>query len=477
MSNHPQRPRCFIAIPSGKHPPADGERLRIDFDAIREHIAAAAEAAGLEPARADFEPAGGFIEKWMIEQLIVAEYVIADLTLANRSVFYEVGVRHGTNAHTTLLLCADAFLAGLPFDVRSPQVIAYKLAESGVLLDDDAKKLRDEIRKRLSLARAGQLSVDNLITQVTAWKTSPVAHSKADVFLQRLEFTGALGERISAAKNTKSREAAIAVLAKIEAELIPLPSDVTQVYTALIGVFLAYREKKAYDRMVALFERFPKELQDAAIAREQCALALNRLAEQAYEQNNASQAEDLRRKALDLLDLIPSEDVTSETYGIRGRIYKGWHDAVAKSAAPADHDRASDTLQQAIRAYQNGFCQDLRDCYPGVNAVTLRLLRNEEEDRKELASLIPMVRFSVSVAPPPANKEEEYWQTATKLELATADRDWESAKQHLTHLLELDAQKWMFETTALNLNRQKQAFAADAEAVAQLKSIVAALQG
>jgi hypothetical protein len=227
--------------------------------------------------------------------------------------------------------------------------------------------------------------------------------------------------------------------------------------------------------MVDLFNLFPKELKQTAVAREQYALALNRLAENEAGSGNVDRAEELRKSALATLDEIPAESVTSETFGIRGRIYKGSHDTLCEAANNTESPRSRAMLTKAIETYEQGFRTDLRDYYPGVNAVTLRLLRNSEEDRTVLKSLVSVVRFSVSVAPPPKNEVEKYWQTATKLELASADNDWDSVDKHVTDLLAIDAKGWMHETTQKNLRLQQKAFAKNGDAVAQIESIVAAL--
>lgn len=467
------RPLCFIAMPFGARTAEGG--VTIDFDRVHRFLHEGAEAAGLEAIRADFEPGGGFIHKPMLERLLVAEYVVADLTLANPNVLYEVGVRHGASARATLLLCAEAFVGKLPFDFKPLRMVPYALAGDGSLRDDAGKALADEVRDRLTQARAGQLPIDNPILQITAWKPGgSIEHSKTDVFLQRLQFTGDLGERIKGALLIPNRDEAVARLAAIEAEVVGLPPDVSQVHTALVGVFLGYREKKAYDRMTALFSRFPTELKQTAVAREQYALALNRLAEAAAQDGKLEDAEGLRARGMAALDDIPSASVTSETHGIRGRIYKGWHDAIR--ATGGAHDvRAEALLQKAIETYEEGFRADLRDSYPGVNAVTLRLLRGTDEDQAVLKTLVPVVRYSVSSASPPKNNDERYWQTATQLELATADRDWTAARKHLMELLGIPVAGWLRETTNANLKRQQEAFAGDAAAVAEIGAIVAAL--
>jgi hypothetical protein len=311
--------------------------------------------------------------------------------------------------------------------------------------------------------------------QITAWKPAgSIEHSKTDVFLQRLQFTGELGERIKAALLIHNNDQAVARLAGIEAEVIALPPEVSQVHTALLGVYLGYRERKAYDRMASLFERFPTELRQTAVAIEQYALALNRLAEGVAKAGEPDEAELLRKHAIAALNEIPAASVTSETYGIRGRIFKGWHDAIS-AASDKNDPRAEAMLQRAIETYEQGFRADLRDYYPGVNAVTLRLLRGKDEDRAALRTLVPVVRFSVSAAPTPKNDEEQYWQTATKLELATADKDWKAARQHLTDLLGIQVAGWLRETTAANLERQKEAFEDDASAAAEISKISTAL--
>ena len=460
---------CFIAMPFGTRA-ADGG-MKIDFDRVHQFIYDGAKTAGLDAIRADFEPAGGLIHKPMFERLLVAEYVVADLTLANPNVTYEVGVRHGASARATLLLCAEPLVKELPFDFKPLRMVSYALGEDGTLTDDAGRQLTAVVADRLKQARSGQLPVDNPIMQITAWKPAgSIEHSKTDVFLQRLEFTGELGERIKAALLIQNAGEAIARLAEIESEIVGLPPDVSQVHTALLGVYLGYREKKAYDRMAALFKRFPKELQQTAVAREQYALALNRLAENAAKAERASEADQLRTEAIAAVDEIPQPSVTSETYGIRGRIYKGWHDAL-----PQGDLRAEAMLQQAIETYEQGFRADIRDTFPGINAVTLRLLRGTDADRDVLKTLIPVVRYSIASAPTPKNNDERYWQTATKLELATADRDWGAARKHLTDLLGIQVAGWLHETTVGNLERQKRAFSGDENAVNELGRIVAAL--
>ena len=62
----------------------------------------AIEGCDLEALRGDEEHTGGIIHSAMFARLLLAEFVVADLTLANANVFYELGIRHTAKPFTTV---------------------------------------------------------------------------------------------------------------------------------------------------------------------------------------------------------------------------------------------------------------------------------------------------------------------------------------------------------------------------------------
>src|SRR5271155_3251593 len=89
--------RAFVIMPFGEKKAPDG--TAIDFDAVyRDLFAPAIAAAGLMPHRADADRRGGSIHLDMFQDLLLAEFVVADLTLDNPNVWYEIGVRHALRA-------------------------------------------------------------------------------------------------------------------------------------------------------------------------------------------------------------------------------------------------------------------------------------------------------------------------------------------------------------------------------------------
>src|ERR1700719_3060294 len=53
--------------------------------------------------RRSSDRSAGMIHKAMFERLILSEYAIADLTILNANVYYELGVRHAARPQTTVL--------------------------------------------------------------------------------------------------------------------------------------------------------------------------------------------------------------------------------------------------------------------------------------------------------------------------------------------------------------------------------------
>src|SRR5689334_11811426 len=68
---------------------------------------------------------GGSIHLAMFQDLLRAEFVIADLTLDNPNVWYEIGVRHALRAGGAVL--TYALRDRLPFDIAGQRMQRYTL--------------------------------------------------------------------------------------------------------------------------------------------------------------------------------------------------------------------------------------------------------------------------------------------------------------------------------------------------------------
>ena len=124
--------RAFVIMPFGEKKAPDG--TAIDFDPVYQDLfAPAVVAAGLMPHRADADRRGGSIHLDMFQDLLLAEFVVADLTLDNPNVWYEIGVRHALRAGGAVL--TYALRDRLPFDIAGQRMQRYTL--KGGRLDPD----------------------------------------------------------------------------------------------------------------------------------------------------------------------------------------------------------------------------------------------------------------------------------------------------------------------------------------------------
>ncbi len=136
---------------------------------------------------------------------------------------------------------------------------------------------------------------------------------------------------------------------------------------------------------------------------------------------------------------------SAETYGLLGRVYKDRFNA-SKEDSPA----RTGYLDKAINAYTKGFEAEPMDYYPGVNAITLLVLKNDPASRTEIDRLLPLVTFAVLRQG--GAESNDYWTLATVLELSLVGGDRMLAGKVLPRLLATDAKKWMFKTTLGNLD-------------------------
>lgn len=139
---------AFIVMPFGRKQGKDGRW--IDFDTIYYTlIKPAVEAAGFESFRADEETVTGDILTDMLQELLLADLVIADLSIDNANVFYEIGIRHALRKRGVVhIQCGRAYL---PYDIFNVRTLAYHCNENGQpdldYLEKDKQALTNMIQK------------------------------------------------------------------------------------------------------------------------------------------------------------------------------------------------------------------------------------------------------------------------------------------------------------------------------------------
>ena len=414
-------PLCFVLMPFGTKRATDG--TAVNFDRVyAELFAPAIRGADMEPIRADEEQAGGLIHTPMFERLVLCEYALADLTTANANVFYELGVRHAARPWSTVLAYAEG-LGQLPFDVAPLRALPYRVAADGGPADAGAGGAK--ITERLKSAR--ERAVDSPLYELLQ-DYPKVAHEKTDVFRKQVQVSEQHKKEIERRRRLKPEGEAARALREYESTLGAL-ADVEA--AVLVSLFLAYRDVKAYGEMLRLGEAMPAPLRETVLVREQYAFALNR-------EGRGEDAEAV------LKGLLKARGPSSETYGLLGRVYKVRYDAARKAGEAAI---AGVWLDRAIDAYRKGFEADLRDDYPGVNAVTLMAIRNRADPG--LAELLPVVRYAARQRV--VQGTAGYWGHATLFELAVIAGDEAGARAELAEALAERPEPWMKETTVKNL--------------------------
>jgi tetratricopeptide (TPR) repeat protein len=427
---------CFVDMPFGQKPDLKSGVV-VDFDQIyNEAIKPAIDECGLEALRGDEEQTGGIIHSAMFARLLLAEFVVADLTLANANVFYELGIRHTAKPFTTVPIFAN--ISALPFDVALVRAVGYQL-ENGRLTETSAQKLKTDLAKRLCDAIVGATMDDSPLFQlIPKFPGIDLPEEVTETFKDRIRQAEEFREILSSARAQSTLREKREALLRIRRDLGDLK---TVQRSVLIELMFSFRDAEAFEELIALYDAFPDYLKDYFVAKQQFALALNR----------RNQSGD-REKALRILDeLLKNRGPDSETLGIKGRIHKD----IYKQAAQAKKITAIAALDDAISAYTKGFEADPRDYYPGVNAINLLIQKGDAEALKEVQRLLPLVSFAV--ARRGGASSSDYWDLATVLELACIGENWATANQVLPKAILVATDSFKTATTLGNLRLLKQA--------------------
>src|SRR3954452_9885628 len=126
--------RAFIIRPFGV-------KNDMDFDAVEKTlIGPALDRLGVTGRTTGEIVDQGNIRTDMFQMLLTADLVVADVSIHNANVFYELGVRHSLRErHTFMISCkADR----LPFDLQTDRYFTYKKEAPAESLDNLVGALR-----------------------------------------------------------------------------------------------------------------------------------------------------------------------------------------------------------------------------------------------------------------------------------------------------------------------------------------------
>ncbi len=440
---------CFVDMPFGQKPDVKSGVV-VDFDQIyREAIKPAIEECGIEVLRGDEERTGGIIHRAMFARLLLSDFVVADLTLANANVFYELGIRHTAKPFTTVPIFAS--LSALPFDVALVRAVSYQL-ENGKLTETSAQELKTGLTKRLRAAM-DEVKDSPLFQLFPEFPEIDLPDEVTKTFKDRIQRAEEFHEMVSTARLQPTPQAKRDALLKIQRGRGNLK---TAPPSELIELMSSFRDAEAFEEVVNLYNAFADRLKDYVVVKQQLALALNRRKKPGD-----------RDKALGILDeLLKNRGADSETLGIKGRIHKD----IYQEAAQAKKITAGAALDDAINAYTRGFESDPRDYYPGVNAISLLIQKGDAQALNEAERLRPLVSFAVARCG--GASSSNYWVLATVLELACSFEDWLVAHQVLPRTLLTATASFQTATTLGNLRLLKQAHERAGREVTELDDIL-----
>lgn len=427
------KPHAFVAMPFGLK--KDSQGTEIDFNRVyAELIAPALEVAGLDVFRADEEERAGNIRTDMFQELLIADLVVADLTIDNPNVWYELGVRHALRARGVVLICGGRVTTA--FDVYTDRKLRYGIkngAPDPATLEQDKQHLADMVKATMESWHGRKVSpLYHLMPNLREpdWKSLRIGDVRE--FWEQHD----TWERRIALARKASHIGDVLVLAD-EAPVAAFRAE------AWIKAGETLRKGEHFnlgleqlERGLAIEPNNLKGLQEQGIC-------LQRLALAGKPGHSLDRARAHYRK---MLEFFPND---SETWALLGRVDKdawvaSWRQTRRTSEQMREDAAYEDALlRAAIESYATGYRRNPAHYYSGINALTLmHLYRHLTKDacyENEMTSMAGAVRFAAECEP---DEPQRFWSNATlgdlevlvgtsetvraayKEAIAKNDRDW-----------------------------------------------------
>jgi hypothetical protein len=342
---------AFIVRPFGKQKTRVNQTpIEVDFDRVETEL--------IDPVLSRLDIQGrttgeiveaGNIRDDMFELLLTRDLVVADVTIHNANVFYELGIRHALRDKRTFLIRGKG--DPMPFDALTDRYFEYDLNEPGASVDRLAEAIRRTLESEASDSPVFR-SVPNLKAQ------------DAGMFIT---VPSGFGEEVALAKEARR----VGDLLLLASEAGGFDWEVPGLRTVGRALF----DINAMEAARAVWEEVREGLPDDHEANEWLGTVYQRLGERATIEGEKIDA--LTRSNQSLQRALKVPDVAmrcrAEIYALIGRNHKSrWIDDW-KTISDGKREAAlgSPFLREAYEAYDEGFHVDLNHFYPGLNAAAM----------------------------------------------------------------------------------------------------------
>jgi hypothetical protein len=440
-------PVAFMVMPFNLKPTGRGEPTvpsEVDFDLLwfRVYRPVLAD-LGYRPVRADAD-VGALIITEMIQRLVLGDLVVADLSLPNANVYYEVGIRHAASRVGCVLAAAD--WAQPVFDLAQMRQVRFPLPD-GTVPPPMAEVAREHLTAGLRPLAAGVSPVFSAVPGYPEARDPEQFVAFADLADDLMAFDADVRAAYLAPRH-EQRFRAEAVLARHGHKHVVRQAD------ALLLLRLL-RDLVGWQAVLDYSAGLPAEVAGHPLVLEQRCLALAKIGDPVVA---IAQLETLLRRYGE----------TPERLGLLGGRYKQLY----REARDATQRRRF--LDLAVDAYERGMLADLNDYYPTSNLPLLYRLRGDEGDdaRADDAEVVALAACRRALARGAADE----WVRPTMLALAFHRGDVTEAQGLADAVAVEGASTWRLGTTVQDL-RDQVAGRDDGEVARGLGAVLTRLEG
>lgn len=343
-----------------------GVKKEIDFDQVeRELIQPALKALNITGATTSVIVEQGNIREDMFAQLLLADLVIADLSIHNANVFYELGVRHALRDKKTFLIRCS--IDEIPFDLKTDRYLTYPAENPAECLEALVKGLK------------ATLLSDRADSPVFFTLPRLKSQNPEDFLIVPSDF----GAEVEIATECKQKGTLALLAAEINGFSWVIPG------LRIIGEnqFMLKANEDARITWESIRNKYPNDQE----ANDKLSTIYQRLAENAANPQDWMKYLALSDQAVNrLLEHSKSMDrhKLAEVYSLRARNEKSrWINSWKDLPQEKRYQFAllSPFLSSAFKDYEWAYNRDLNHYYSGINALSLLKIK------LELANLIPEV--------------------------------------------------------------------------------------